>query len=97
MGESHFATAAEKLNDSPDIFIHEEMQSEKKILFRVMGGFVHTLLSTPFFFLGRNLPFGFIFLLFPIKVAEVCAQSRAQKKTWASCSTLSFRLLREKC
>ena len=73
------------------------MQSEKKILCRVMGGFVHTLLSTPFFFLGRNLPFGFIFLLFPIKVAEVCAQSRAQKKTWASCSTLSFRLLGEKC
>ena len=34
----------------------------------------------PFFFLGGNLPFGFIFLLFPIKVAEVCAQSRAQKK-----------------
>ena len=42
--------AAEKLNDSPDIFIHEEMQSEKKILCRVMGGFEHTLLSTPFFF-----------------------------------------------
>ena len=41
MGESPFATAAEKLNDSPDIFIHEEMQSEKKILCRVMGGFVH--------------------------------------------------------
>ena len=65
------------------------MQSEKKILCRVMGGFVHTLLSTPFFFLGRNLPFGFIFLLFPIKVAEVCAQSTGLKKKLGQAAPLS--------
>ena len=74
------------------------MQSEKKILCRVMGGFEHTLLSTPFFFSWKKPTLWFYIPFVSYKSSRsLCPKHRAKKKTWASCSTLSFRLLGEKC